>query len=125
MCMLAGSDTTVASVLTFFLAMLHYPEVQKDGRAEIDAVLGGRLPTLDDKDSLPYVTATMLEVLRWLPATPIGEPSGWFCLICSVLISGLAGVPHYTSADDTYKGHFIPQGTMVFGVAWCATSVLS
>ena len=45
--------------------MLLYPEVQKAAQQEIDRVTGGsRLPEYDDKDSLPYLTAVMLESLR-------------------------------------------------------------
>lgn len=59
---------------TFFLAMLHYPEVQAKAHAEIDSVIGTeRLPSLIDKDRLPYVYSVLLECLRWEPSTPIGE----------------------------------------------------
>jgi hypothetical protein len=39
---------------------------------------------------------------------------------CVIVLNGqLAGLAHYTSADDTYKGYFIPKGTFVLGVSWC------
>jgi hypothetical protein len=69
---LAGSDTTVVTTLIFFLAMLHFPEAQKAGQAEIRAILGDRLPNLEDRDSLPYVNAILLETLRWFPAVSGG-----------------------------------------------------
>jgi hypothetical protein len=67
---LAGSDATVVTTLIFFLATLHFPEAQKAGQAEIRAILGDRLPNLEDSDSLPYVNAILLETLRWFPAVP-------------------------------------------------------
>ncbi|EEB96705.1 hypothetical protein MPER_04116, partial [Moniliophthora perniciosa FA553] len=41
---------------------------------ELDNVLGpGRLPDFTDKDSLPYCTAIMHEVMRWQPIGPVGQ----------------------------------------------------
>jgi cytochrome P450 len=71
---LAGSDTTVAAVISFFLAMLVYPEVQAKAQAEVDRVVGkDRLPELDDAESMPYVQSVASECLRWLPVLPMGE----------------------------------------------------
>lgn len=45
--------------------MLMYPDVQAKAREELDRVLGpARLPDFEDRDSLPYVTAIMKELLR-------------------------------------------------------------
>ena len=64
---------TVSTLTTFFLAMNLYPEAQKKAQEEIDAVVGThRLPTIDDRDRLPYVNGLLKEVLRWGPATPLG-----------------------------------------------------
>jgi cytochrome P450 len=71
---LGGSDTTVSAILSFFLAMLVYPDVQAKGQAEVDRVVGtGRLPELADLAHLPYVQGIANECLRWLPIAPIGE----------------------------------------------------
>jgi cytochrome P450 len=71
---LAGSDTTVAAVTSFFLASLVYPDVQKKAQAELDRVIGRhRLPEFADKDDLPYLEAVMRECLRWLPVLPTGR----------------------------------------------------
>ncbi len=54
--------------------MTLYPETQKKAQEEIDRVVGkGRLPTMDDFESLPYVTAVMRESLRWHPISPLGK----------------------------------------------------
>ena len=43
------------------------PDVQTKAQAEIDRVLAnGRLPDFNDWDSLPYITAMMKEVLRYV-----------------------------------------------------------
>lgn len=47
--------------------MILNPDIQTKAQAEIDQVLGnGRLPDFSDLDSLPYVTAIMKEVLRYV-----------------------------------------------------------
>jgi len=61
-------------VQVFVLAMVLFPEVQRKCQDEVDKVVGlDRLPSLSDKDSLPYVHATMLEAMRWYPIAPLGK----------------------------------------------------
>lgn len=56
------------------LAMVLYPDAQRKGQAEIDAVIGNdRLPTFEDMESLPYVTAIVKESLRWHTISPQGR----------------------------------------------------
>jgi cytochrome P450 len=70
---IAGSDTTVAVVTSFFLAVLMYPDVQRRAQEELDRVVGrDRLPEFIDKAELPYLDAVMRECLRWLPVLPTG-----------------------------------------------------
>ena len=46
--------------------MAMHPEIQNKAQAEIDAVIGReRLPDFGDRDSLPYVSAIVKEILRW------------------------------------------------------------
>ncbi|KAH9920814.1 cytochrome P450 [Amylocystis lapponica] len=95
-----GADTTVSAISSFFLAMTCYPEVQKKAQLEIDSVIGtDTLPTLDDRDRLPYVRALWLEVLRWNPVAPLG-------------------VPHRLMEDDVYEGYFLPKGSLVIANIW-------
>ncbi|KAJ3553129.1 hypothetical protein NM688_g3785 [Phlebia brevispora] len=69
-----GADTTVSALGTFLLAMVLHPEVQRKAQAEIDRVIGhDRLPTFEDEQDLPYITAVMREVLRWRPIAPLGR----------------------------------------------------
>jgi cytochrome P450 len=55
----------VAAMMTYILAVLIHPEVQKKAQEEIDSVIGpDRLPDFSDQDKLPYVNAVLKEVLR-------------------------------------------------------------
>ena len=46
--------------------MVCYPEVQKEAQAELDNVLNGRLPKHSDFPSLPYISALVKEVYRYV-----------------------------------------------------------
>ncbi|PIL24645.1 cytochrome P450 [Ganoderma sinense ZZ0214-1] len=95
-----GADTTVSSVMSFFLAMTCFPEVQRKAQAEIDAVLGSeRLPIITDKDRLPYMHALVLEVLRWLPVAPLA-------------------FAHQLIEDDVHAGYLLPKGSLVTVNVW-------
>ena len=61
-----GVDTTASTIGTFFLAMVCYPEVQKKAQAELDEVLDGRLPEHSDIASLPYFSALIKELYRFV-----------------------------------------------------------
>ncbi|KAG6375607.1 cytochrome P450 [Boletus reticuloceps] len=94
-----GSDTTPSKLSAFFLAMTLYPEVFRKAQAEIDAVVGyERLPTIGDRDELPYVNAICKELLRWNVVAPL--------------------VMHVTTQDEIYDGYFIPKGTCLLGNIW-------
>ena len=63
----AGHETT-ALVLTFSAMLLSdHPEVAATLRAELDAVLDGRSPGLDDVVRLPFCKAVVLESMRLFP----------------------------------------------------------
>ncbi|KAI5465087.1 putative cytochrome P450 oxidoreductase OrdA-like protein [Mariannaea sp. PMI_226] len=96
----AGADTTVSSIACFFLAMTAYPEVQRKAQKEIDDVVGqGRLPSLSDRENLPYVDAVVKEALRWHPVAPMA-------------------LPHASSQDDVIDGYAIPKGVMLLPNVW-------
>lgn len=53
--------------MIFILAVLLHPEAAKKAQEEIDRVVGpGRLPTFEDRESLPYVQALVYETRRWV-----------------------------------------------------------
>jgi cytochrome P450 len=62
--------------MVFVLAMVLNPHVQKRAQAEIDALIGrDRLPTFEDRASLPYIDAIVRETFRWEPVVPLGTYS--------------------------------------------------
>jgi cytochrome P450 len=60
--------------MSFFVAALLRPDIQTIAQQELDAVTKReRLPTLEDRPSLPFVDAVCKEVIRWRPVVPLGE----------------------------------------------------
>ena len=58
--------------------MLHYPDTMRKAQAEIDEVVGtDRLPTLAERERLPYFEALFTEVLRVYTFGPIGSFIGF------------------------------------------------
>jgi len=95
-----GADTVVSAMVSFFLAMSLYPEVQAKGRREIDQVVGtNRLPSYKDRNSLPYIDAMVKEVLRWNPVVPLG-------------------VPHRSTEKQVVAGQTIPKGSVLLANIW-------
>ena len=97
---IAASDTTSAALETFILAMTSFPEIQKKAQEELDRVLRGRLPTHADITSLPYVSAIVKEVIRYVTSEfPLFQTldvvslsqletncsAGWVCFCCLFL----------------------------------------
>ena len=63
---------------SLFLALVLFPQVQKQARAELDSVIGrDRLPTFDDRPHLPYIEALCKELMRWRMVVPLGLIRGF------------------------------------------------
>ena len=101
--MLTTVDFQSYSILqAIFLGLSLNPEAVKKAHLELDAVVGShRFPEHTDRDSLIYVSAIVLEAIRWHLALPMG-------------------IAHYTIADDEYNGYFIPARTLIMPNTWCA-----
>lgn len=96
----AAADTSVITLDTFTAAMLKFPDVQRKAQEEIDRVIGtGRLPTIEDRERLPYVNAMIKEALRWWPIAPMS-------------------FPHTTTEDFEYNGYYIPKGAFILPSIW-------
>ncbi|KAL4932108.1 cytochrome P450 [Aspergillus undulatus] len=97
----AGSDTTASTLCSAMLAIVTTPTASQIAQAELDSVVGpDRLPVFNDISDLPYIRALCKEVLRWRPVAVLG------------------GTPHASSEDDTYRGYYIPKGTVILGNSW-------
>ncbi|CAE1174216.1 Cytochrome P450 2J1,Cytochrome P450 2J2,Cytochrome P450 2D17,Cytochrome P450 2D10,Cytochrome P450 2C54,Vitamin D 25-hydroxylase,Cytochrome P450 2K1,Cytochrome P450 2D1,Cytochrome P450 2B11,Cytochrome P450 2K4,Cytochrome P450 2A12,Cytochrome P450 2J6,Cytochrome P450 2D16,Cytochrome P450 2F2,Cytochrome P450 2D4,Steroid 17-alpha-hydroxylase/17,20 lyase,Cytochrome P450 2A13 [Acanthosepion pharaonis] len=91
----AGSETTATSLLWGFLYLTKYPKIQHQCREEIQKLTGfSRMVTMADKNELPFVNATILEVQR------IGAVAA-------------VGGPHVAEEDITLGGFDLPKGTTV------------
>jgi cytochrome P450 len=67
---LAGHETSaLAATYVWYLLSLH-PQEEAKLHAELDAVLGGRLPTCDDLDRLTYTRMVIEEAMRLYPPAP-------------------------------------------------------
>jgi cytochrome P450 len=96
----AGNETTAMSLSWLWMLLDKHPEVEARARAEVREVLGGRLPTPDDLERMPYGKMVIREAMRHYP------PS-WL-------------LPRQSIADDVVDGYFIPAGATVI-VAQFAT----
>ncbi|KAL0571246.1 hypothetical protein V5O48_010716 [Marasmius crinis-equi] len=91
----AAEDTTICTLVSFILAMVLHPDVLHKAQEEMDRVIGqDTLPSMDDRESLPYFECVLKEVLRWNPPVPLG-------------------LPHRVMEHDAYRGYHIPQGSTV------------
>ncbi len=89
--------------------MVLHPEAQRKAQEELDAVIGDRLPTFEDREQLPYVRALLKEVTRWQPVTPMGKYKPSPYIKCSRMNYFILGHAHRVTEDDVYDGYFIPK----------------
>jgi cytochrome P450 len=95
---LAGHETTaMAMTWTWFLLSQH-PVEEAKLHAELDAVLGGRVPGHDDLNKLTYTRMVVEESMRIYP--PVHT------------------IARQALADDTLVGRQVPKGSTVMIVPW-------
>uniref|UniRef100_A0A674I4P9 Steroid 17-alpha-hydroxylase/17,20 lyase n=1 Tax=Terrapene triunguis TaxID=2587831 RepID=A0A674I4P9_9SAUR len=96
----AGVETTSTALKWAVLYLLHYPEVQKTIQEELDQKIGfERHPQLSDRQQLPYLEATISEVLRIRPVSPLL-------------------IPHVALTDTSIGEYTIPKGAQVIINLW-------
>lgn len=85
--------------------MCYAPEVQKKAQEEIDlfTIKKDRWPSIEERNSFPYVQALVTEVYRWGLVAPLG-------------------VPHRLVEDLDYQTFTIPKDTTLVTNAWFAHS---
>jgi len=64
---LAGHETTANALTWTWYLLSQNPDVESKLHAEIDTVLGGRLPTFEDVPNLKYIEMIMTEAMRLYP----------------------------------------------------------
>lgn len=101
----AASLETVASTLSWSLPYLVRDlELQEKLQDELDQELGEQTqcPRIEDRQRLPLLQATVLELLRLSTALPFG-------------------LPHFAIEDTTLHGYRIPKGTVIMLNLWAAS----
>ncbi|MHA7629494.1 cytochrome P450 [Corallococcus sp. M7] len=91
--LLAGHETTATSLSWVWGLLSKHPEVEARLHTELDAVLGGRAPTVEDVPKLGYTKQVVEETMRLYPAAVIFSRS--------------------VEEDDVIGGFHIPKGTWV------------
>ena len=92
---LAGHETTANALAWTLLLLGRHPEIVARVQAELDTVLGGRTPTLEDLGALTYLGQVVDEGMRLYPPA-------WL-IARSVEAEG-----------ETLSGHPVRKGSMVF-----------
>jgi cytochrome P450 len=95
---LAGHETTASTLSWMWLLLAQNPRVEEKLHAELDTVLAGRTPTLDDLPRLPYTNHVLAESLRLYPPA-------W-------------AMARLAIEDHTLGGYPVPKGTGIAGVTW-------
>jgi cytochrome P450 len=94
----AGFETTANALAWACDLLAHHPDEMEKLQAEVDAVLGDRLPNFDDLAKLPYSRMILLETLRL-------RPSAWL-------------LPRTAIEDDRIDGYSIPAGATVVAMIY-------
>ncbi|XP_055643130.1 probable cytochrome P450 303a1 [Toxorhynchites rutilus septentrionalis] len=95
---IAGSETTTKTLGFAFLYLIRQPGTQRKVQTEIDEVIGrDRCPTLEDRTSMPFTEAVVLEALR-------------------MFMSNTFGIPHRALRNTKLCGYDIPKDTMLVGM---------
>jgi cytochrome P450 len=91
---LGGYETTaLALTWTFYLLSMH-PEVGRQLDAELDEILGDRIPTAEDLKALRFTRMVLLESLRLYPT-----------------VFTISRMP---LSDDVIDGYHVPAGSQIF-----------
>jgi len=64
---LAGYETTSVALSWAFDFLSHHPDMMEKLQTEVDTVLGGQLPTMEDLHKMPYSRMILQETLRIRP----------------------------------------------------------
>lgn len=106
--LLAGRDTTAATLSWLIYEISHYPKIVAKLRREILDTLGPtRPPTYDDLKNMPYLKNTVNETLRLYPAVPYNIR---FALNDTTLPSG--GGPNGDMPLPVLKGDAVIYSTL-------------
>uniref|UniRef100_A0A4W4DQ95 Uncharacterized protein n=1 Tax=Electrophorus electricus TaxID=8005 RepID=A0A4W4DQ95_ELEEL len=96
----AGVETTTTVLKWSIAYLIHHPQVQEKIQEELDSKIGvDRHPKLSDRGKLPYLEATIREVLRIRPVSPLL-------------------IPHVALSDSSIGEYTVQKGTRVIINLW-------
>jgi cytochrome P450 len=95
---LAGNETTASSLSWTWWLLAQNPEVEQKLHAELDAVLNGRIPTVDDLPKLKYTNCILSESMRVYPPA-------W-------------AMARLAIEDHELGGYPVPKGTGIAAAQW-------
>ncbi|KAM4042298.1 cytochrome P450 2K4-like isoform 2-T2 [Anomaloglossus baeobatrachus] len=90
----AAMETTSTTLRWGLLLMIKYPEIQQKVHNEIEQVIGSAHPQMEHRKEMPYTDAVIHEIQRFGDIIP-------------------HNVPHAVTEDVTFRGYFIPKGTVI------------
>jgi cytochrome P450 len=96
--LLAGHETTATALSWVWALLERHPEAEAKLHAELDGVLGGREPTVEDVPRLPYTRMVVEEAMRLYPPVYV--------------------LSRKVKEDDVIGGFRIPAGSAVDVSAW-------
>lgn len=91
--MLAGHETTAVALAWTFYLLSEHAQVLEALEAEVDEVLNGRLPAIDDLPNLPYTTMVLEESMRLYPPA--------------------YAIARWGNAEDEVGGYYVPKNAVI------------
>ncbi|XP_078006895.1 LOW QUALITY PROTEIN: cytochrome P450 2C44-like [Phascolarctos cinereus] len=92
----AGTETTSSTLRYGLLLILKHPAVQAKIHEEIDRVIGhNRVPSIKDRQDMPYMDAVVHEIQRFVDLIPLN-------------------VPRAVTRDIQFQQYVLPKGTTIF-----------
>jgi len=92
--LLAGHETTSNALTWTWYLLSQHPDTESRLHAELEQVLGGRIPTVEDLPRLPYTHMVLEEALRLYPPA--------------------VGFNRKALADDEVGGYVVPANTLIW-----------
>ena len=129
---LAGFETVANALAWTWLLLGQNPEAETRLHAELDAVLGGRLPTFEDMPRLEYTAMVLSESMRLYPpawamgrevlrgcldrAVPVAREERWFSsasTLCNVIRAGFLIRSGFVRSDSRRRPRRDDRGSPI------------
>lgn len=92
--LLAGQETSATTLAWIWYLISQHPDAEQRLSAELESVLGGRLPTVEDLSNLPFTQMLIKESMRLYPVA-------W-------------SIPRHTIHEDTIGGYPISANSLMW-----------